>query len=231
MPAHSPSFPSLNILALLLLFAALSGCKKDSPAEMDMGYRYFPVNPGHWVLYQVDSIAWDDFDGSIDTFSFQIKEHFESVFMDDQGRENIRIERYKRISDTSDWFIKDVWFGLRTEATAERVEENKRYIKMIFPIKDGVEWNGNAFNTLESLDYTYVDIHQPWQLGSFFADSTALVLQDDYTTQISRDYAVERYAAGIGLVYKKHIQQEKLPTGLITHGFDYSYTLVAWGDE
>lgn len=220
--------PVLTSLVVgLLLWTA---CSKDEPAAADMGYRYFPVNPGHWVEYQVDSIAWNDFDGSVDTFSFRIKEVYESVFYDDQGRENIRIERYKRISDTSDWFVKDVWFGLLTEATAERIEENKRYIKLIFPVKESSEWNGNAFNALDPLTYTYAEIHQPWQSGTFQSDSTVLVLQDDYTTQISRSYAAERFAAGIGLVYKKYIQQEKLPTGVITHGCDYSYTILAWGD-
>lgn len=212
---------------LLLFFAA---CSKDEPVEVNMGYRYFPANPGHWTIYQVDSVAWNDFDGSVDTFNFQLKEIIESEFIDEQSRTNIRIERYKRASDTSEWVIKDVWFGLRTPSTAERVEENKRYVKMIFPVEEDDEWDGNAFNMLGQQTYTYTNVHEPYQINLFSFDSSATVMQQDYTTQISKNYEEEVFVTGIGLVYKKYINQKKLPTGVITKGCDYSYKLIAWGD-
>lgn len=221
-------FWSAGILCLLFLFVA--ACSKDEPVSPDMGYRYFPVNPGHWMIYQVDSIAWDKFNNSVDTFNFQIKEVFESEFIDEQGRTNIRIERYKRNSDTSKWVIKDVWFALRTASTAEKVEENKRFVKMIFPVQEDDEWNGNAGNSLEKQDYTYVDINQPYTLPLFSFDSTVTVIQNDLTTAIGRNFEQEVYAADVGMIYKKFIDQETLPTGVIRDGCYYSYTLLEWGD-
>lgn len=211
-------------------FLLLPGCSKEDQPSADMGYGYFPVNPGHWVLYQVDSIAWDDFTSTVDTFSFQIKEVLESTFIDDQGRPNIRIERYIRQSDTSEWIIRDVWFGLRSASTAEKVEENERFVKLIFPVKEDAEWDGNIGNNLGAQDYTYINTHQPYQSGGMSYDSTVTVIQQDYTTAISRNYEEEIFASGVGMVYKKYVNLETLPTGVIKKGCDYTYVALGWGD-
>jgi hypothetical protein len=209
----------------------LNGCKKDSDLPpANMGYRYFPANTGHWAIYLVDSIAWNAFNGSVDTFQYQIKEVIESEFIDDQGRNTLRIERYKRMSDTIAWVIKDVWFANRTPSTAERVEENIRYVRLIFPVKEGDEWNGNATNTLDREDYSYSDVHSPYTVGLHAFDSSLTVIQIDKLNLIQRDFAEEVYAVGAGLIYKKVIHVDTEVSGVITNGEDYSYTLVDWGE-
>jgi len=56
---------SINILAVLL-FVLLPlfyfSCKKDKPANesMDFGYNYIPDDVGSYIIYQVDSISFDD---------------------------------------------------------------------------------------------------------------------------------------------------------------------------
>jgi hypothetical protein len=219
------------IALLILLFAGLMSCKKEEGIAADMGYRYFPDHPGHWLTYRVDSIHWDDFTGSVDTFSYQIKEVTESVFTDEQGRPTLRIERYKRQSDTSQWVIKDVWFANRTASTAERVEENVRYLKLIFPPEKGAKWDGNLLNTAEELECRYLWVHDPYSLEGLAYDSALAVLLSDRQTLISRDYRYEVYACGVGLVYKKFVQIETELTGVIKNGYDYSYTLLGWGDN
>ena len=106
-------------------------CKKDAPSKVEVGYNYYPNKVGSWIIYDVDSIVWDDFNApniAIDTFTYQIKEVNESFFLDNEGRETTRIERYKRTNSTMPWIIKDVWYGNRTASKVERVEENIKYI-------------------------------------------------------------------------------------------------------
>ena len=136
--------PILTVFTLLFF----SSCKKETELPVDMGYKYFPVNTGHWVTYDVDSISYNDFTGQVDSFTFQIREVVESVFTDNEGRETQRLERYKRWNDTSAWFLKDVWMVNLTATTAEKVEENIRIIKLIFPPKDNEKWDGNLYNTI-----------------------------------------------------------------------------------
>jgi len=133
-----------TLVVIVLLFAA---CKKDKAVEtVDIGYNYFPTEVGRYVVYQVDSISYDDFftPVKIDTAHFQLKEVIESVFTDNEGRASERIERYVRYADTLPWSLRDVWYQTRSTTKAEKVEENVRFIKLTFPTQNNQKWNGNA---------------------------------------------------------------------------------------
>lgn len=67
-------------------------------------------------------------------------------------------------------------------------------------------------------------------INNIHLDSTLTVLQKSTYTLISEDFQQEVYATHIGLVYKKYVSLEKLPTGVITSGTDYSYTLHSFGN-
>jgi hypothetical protein len=218
-------------ILFLSFIAAFAGCRKDADlAPADMGYGYFPANIGHWAVYQVDSTSWDDFNDTVYYYNYQIKEVIESAFVDNEGRNTLRIERYKRLTDTNSWIIKDVWFANLTSATAERVEENERFIKLIFPVTEGKVWNGNAFNTLGEEEYTYNDVNIPDTIGNFIFDSSLTVKQFDERNLILYRYSSEVYAKKVGLIYKKFVNVKTHPTGTIYQGSDYSYTVIAWGD-
>ena len=195
-----------------------------------MGYKYFPVNVGHWVVYSVDSISYDDFTGNIDSFHFQIKEKIESVFYDNEGRETQRLERYKRNSDTSQWVIKDVWVINLTKATAEKTEENIRLVKLVFPPSKNVEWDGNLYNYNGPQTYKYMSLYSPYSINNITFDSTIIVLQKQEATLISEKQEIEVYASHVGMVYKKYVDLTKEPTGVITKGVDYTYTLISFGN-
>lgn len=220
-----------TLLPILFAFLLFCGCKKDTVLPpVDMGYAYFPVNPGHWVIYKVDSTNWDDFTGIVDTFQFEIKEYIESEYLDNEGRPTARLERYKRQNDTSAWYLKDVWVMNRTSATAEKVEENIRFLKLIFPAKSGQTWNGNIYNTLGKQEYEFNDVNEPYTAGNMQFDSTVTVLQANEITLISEDIANEVYAKGVGLVYKKYRSIIKKPTGEIEKGKDFTYTIISYGN-
>lgn len=217
------------ILAILLITAA---CNKDSSLEYDMGYNYYPINTGHWIIYQVDSISWNEFfDSSSDTFQYQIMEIIESEFIDNEGRTTARIERYKRNSDTNQWIIKDVWFANLTSSTAEKVEENIRYIKLKFPCKIDYEWNGNAYNELGEQTYTYEYTNDEYSINDLDFDSTVKVIQKNEMTLISRKYSSEVYAKNVGMIYKSFTNLKTEATGEIVDGITYTYKVKSWGDQ
>ncbi len=228
MPANK-QFKRLCIIFCFAVF--LSSCKKETAIPVDMGYKYFPVNTGHWVIYNVDSISYNDFTHQVDSFRYQIKELVESDFYDNSGRLSQRVERYIRYSDTSEWKIKNVWCETLTASCAERVEENLRMIKLVFPVKDSAAWNGNSYNNLGEQKYTYCNVHAPVTINAIFLDSTVTVLQKDFTSIISEDFQQEVYAAHIGLAYKKYVSLIKEPTGVIKSGINYSYTLQSFGNQ
>ena len=215
-----------------LLALILYSCKKTEVKPVDLGYSYYPSNVGHWILYQVDSTSYDSFYHIVTKSHFQIKELIESTFYDNSNRPTQRIERYKE-TDTVPLFLKDVWVSNLTQSTAEKVEENVRFVKMIFPITNGVSWNGNGFNTLGEQDYQYSNIYKPYTVNGITFDSTVTVIQNiDTLNLINNKYQVEVFANHIGLIYKRFKNVNLLPpfNDSIVSGVDYSMKIIAYGN-
>ena len=153
------------VISLVFIFfivsSALFSCKKEKPEETDLGYSYFPEQVGSFVVYDVDSLFYNDFTNRVDTFKFQLKEKIQSVFLDNENRTTLRVERYVKKYDATKpysqipWKLRNVWASNLTKTTAERVEENIRYVKLIFPVSTSQLWNGNAQNVLAPWDYSY----------------------------------------------------------------------------
>jgi hypothetical protein len=243
---------------LFLLFVLTSGffsCKKDAIPPPDLGYNYFPNQVGRYVIYNVDSFSYGGVPVVIDTFKFQIKEKIESMFTDNEGRPSIRLERYiKYYNDTvsydsMSWSLRDVWEENVSKSTAEKVEENVRFIKLAFPINESQRWNGNAQNILGEEDYAYKFYDLARTIDGIHFDSVLQVQQHDDLTFISKNYAEEKYARNVGLIYKQMINVDSQPGSItdsaelyafyhtsdimqrVTFGTQYTMTIASYGTE
>jgi hypothetical protein len=228
-----------KLTLLLILFSLLFiACKKDQETvSYDNGYAYFPVTTGSYVVYDVDSIRYDDFKGTIDTFKFELKEVIESEYLDNSDRNTLRIERYKKFPGQS-WVLTDVWSANRNASNAEKVEENVRYVKLSFPITKSKKWNGNAFNSEGEMEYKYSEVHSALTIGSLSFDSTITVQQEADSNLIEKRVKTEIYAKNVGLVSKRYIDVAckdsvinfNLPFDKrITTGVKVTYTIKDFG--
>ncbi len=225
-PSKKSTFLFFN--GLLLIFLPLAGCKKSSEEGPDIAYEYFPMKKGHWVTYEVDSIIHDAPAEIHDTFQFQIKELIESHFTDNEGRRTARVERFKRKHDTAQWRLKDVWTANRTPRNAQKVEENIRFLKLVFPIRKGRFWDGNALNTRERNEYRFGRIHADRTIQGTHYDSTVTVIQKDRVNLVERKEAEEVYAKGIGLIHKRIIDLE-IDSGNIEKGSEFKMKAIDHG--
>jgi hypothetical protein len=161
------------------------------------------------VIYDVDSTVYDPFKNDTVYYKYQLKELNESEFSDNEGRISVRIERYIRYYnaaqsyDSIPWVLKNVWYSTLTSNTAERVESNQRYVKLVFPVLRLISWNGNAQNALGNQLYQYQMVNQPAGLGILHFDSTLVVIQRDETDLLNRRYYMESYAKNVGMISKK----------------------------
>lgn len=241
------------IFLIFLIIGSTYSCKKEKAQSVDMGYTYFPNQVGHFVVYDVDSFYYNDFTDHVDTFKFQLKEKTESVFLDNQNRPTMRIERYVKYFDktkpypTLPWKLRNVWTANITNATAEKVEENIRYVKLIFPVSTKNSWNGNAQNTLDPVNYSYLYADLPRTIGKQNFDSVLQVNQQDETNLISKKFYIERYARHVGLIYKHVIDVQSQPDGVpdsllpiwiatpimerVDAGIQYIITINSYGNE
>ncbi len=203
------------------IICLLASCTKNSDLTLDYGYEYFPLEVGKYLVYNVDSTVYSrNQEGEIipQIRSSQLKEEIVDSYIDGSGNEVFKIERFERTNSSSPWRVKDVWVTHIENNQAHRVEENYRFIKMIFPINEnGIPWDGNAFidelTTIsvagESLQpfkywaYEYQEVDLFKYIGGFDFDSTLTIIQADENNAIERRFAKETYAKGVGLVEKE----------------------------
>jgi len=125
----------LYIFFSVVLF--LSACKKDAAKPLDLGYNYIPLAKGNYIIYDVDSIYFDEYESSSDTFKFQLKEEIGDSFVDLTGQISFEYKRYKRFYkplvdiNTTAWYLTDVWYVTKLKNRFERVEESIRYSRLI----------------------------------------------------------------------------------------------------
>jgi len=191
----------LRFIAFILLVAVIFSCKKSETPVIDFGYDYYPVTIGSWISWDVDSIGHQP-GNFADTFQYQIKELIESAFIDYAGRQAYRIERFYRNNASENWWLKDVWMVVFTATKAEKVEENVRYVRLVFPVRENQFWDGNALNTQNVWNYSYTSIGNSYAVGSGVFAEAAEVFQEGYNNLIEKQQGTEVYARGIGLVYK-----------------------------
>lgn len=209
-----------GVVALSLL---IFSCRKDSDYQwIDTGSEYYPNEIGYYIVYDVDSTYYDDFNHTIFRDTFQIKEVFESSFLDQQNREARRIERWYKYNDTSEWVLKDVWHSVKTNFRVEKIEENERFVRLIFPISEYSSWDGNAMNDKGYQKYEFDNVNNSFSFDTFTFDSTCKVLQANSSNLIDEKLQYEIYAKHIGLVYKKYkVIKKDYVTSQIVSGVDY----------
>jgi len=223
------------VIFALFLFTSCSDEIDDNPANQESSilYRYFPLDSGSFIVYSVDSIIhkYDDDltnnpDSLIDTFHYEVKEVIDSNFIDGEGDTAWRVSRYYREAGASDWNFTALWTAKITSQSAQKVEENIRYIKLSFPIKENAHWNGNYYNFLPEEDYTVDEANVPLDIGTFAFDSSVIVIQLEDFNLIHRIFREEKYVYGVGLAYRQRDSLNINALGYITNGIEFRQSLI-----
>lgn len=239
---------SRPVLLFLALSLALSSCYDEDLSGIDLGYDYFPVQLGSYVTYEVDSIWRDDIIGPIGSGqrSYVLRDINESIFLDEEGREAIRVERSREVNQG--WVIKDIWSRVVIPEYAEQNEENVIFVKHNFPVVAGKSWDGHIRATPQSIqeyygasniptdwEYTYTDVNEPYTIGGLTFDSTVTVVQIDRPAVFGISvYAKEVYAKNVGMIHKQlmvyNVQQDPdSPSGRDTIGYEFEMRAIDFG--
>ena len=194
---------SLIIISLLVIVLFSCSKEKDEVTPINVGYSYAGLNLGSYIVYDVDSHHYN-LPFNIDTIvQFQIKEVVDSKYTDLEGEEAFKIIRYRRDSVNGLWVVLDVWNSKITATNYQKVEENVRFVKLVFPVRENTTWNGNVKNVLGEQIYEYTSAHKQETVGTLVFDSVATILQFEDVNLVQERLFEEKFAAGVGLVYKK----------------------------
>ena len=230
-----------NILFLILMVFIFAACKKKT-ATVDMKTDYFPLKVGSWIIYDVDSTYYDDFLMTHHKHHFQLKELIADAFTDLQGNAAFRVERYERDSASQTFQIKNVCSENIVNNQAQRVENNLRFVKMVFPPQTTVSWKGNIYiqpdltsiytKFLGDWDYQYSFVEAPNTFGgNSFSATATVVANDELVPGLQQTTFIETYARNVGLVYYHHKFVEKQPSDTTwVSGFDVTATVNSFGN-
>lgn len=225
-----------SLIFLLLCMSSLTwfSCKKETVVLPALSYNYFPTEKGLYVIYDVDSIYHSDNDNNNDDsvyyYHFQIKDRIDSSFIDLEGRVNQVRLRFRRANDTMDWVLTNVWTQYLSSASAYVTEDNIKLHKLSFPINSTISWNGNDSNTDDEEIYFYDYFHESDVINGLSFDSTLSVIQVDENNYVETIYGNEKYAAGVGMIYKERNDLGKR-NGQVVKGLEYRMVVVDYGVE
>ncbi|MEM9991204.1 MAG: hypothetical protein AAF738_05530 [Bacteroidota bacterium] len=208
-------------MSIFALFCLLTACEDDivvTRDTVDFGYDYLPLQIGKYTIYEVDSIIYDPLQGgtAIDTSRTYVREEVTDSFVDAVGNTVYTIERSERIEGGNFWQLTDVWGAYNTDVKAVRKEENLEFIKMIFPVRDRRDWDAIPFDetipvevageTLEMFKNWESEMEEvgiPDTVGTQAFEEVAIVQLADSENAIEYRYGLEKYARGVGLVYRE----------------------------
>jgi hypothetical protein len=230
-----------------VFFALLTACKKEIIPNDNilLGKEYFPITKDHTIEYAIDSIIYNDFSKSTDTFRMQFKDVIGESFYDNEGRESYVVNRYSRQDDTYLWKDLMTFYATKTNFRVEVVENNLRMIKLVFPVKLKTYWSGNIYipaqiddklKWLWNWNYTYTYINQPFNTGlASFSNTIEVIGINDSTNNpeqfpdaiANKTYSKEVYAKNVGLIYRELTNWEYQPDGSrYRNGFTTIYRAI-----
>ncbi len=210
-------------LYIITIFTAFLSCKKQNEILNVIPLAdLYPIAVGNVFIYKLDSTFTKNFGKNLSTTSYHAKDTIESTFLDASGRRSFRIFRYTRDTlDKLEWAFAGTYFTTITQEKLETNDNNLRFISLASPISYNTSWKGNAYiNTtlgtspyafLDNWSYQYQNINNSFVCLKGSLDSTTTVLQQNYEVPESgfnrlqyceKNYSIEVYAKGIGLVYK-----------------------------
>ncbi|MCB9080413.1 MAG: hypothetical protein H6555_01750 [Lewinellaceae bacterium] len=210
----------ITLGGILLLSVVVIACREERlQPDIDYGYDYFPLKLGAERIYLLDSLVFDPAPGGtrIDSTRLWVREVWADTLRGPAGELRYRVDRYERYREEDPWQIRAVYTEQREALRAFRTEDNRQRIALIFPLQADSRWNATGFfDPLQPVTIAGEPIEmykgwssevtqwdEPWQAGDLAFPRTAVIQLADFTSLIEIRQCQERYARGVGLVYRE----------------------------
>lgn len=237
----------VSLLFIIVSSVFFSACNKeaevlDLPAIND----YYPLQVGKYVTYSLDSTVFINFGAKDTVVKYQVKHQVDGQLTDNLGRPAYRVTRYIRKTAANAWVPDNTFMAVPTDFAMEFIENNMRFLKLKGPIREGFTWKGNSFidtyslnsnvKYLDDWEYTYENVNMSETVGTFNLDSTLHVNQrdevignpNDVNSYSEINFGAEKYAKGIGLVYRNfsHVEYQPPTPGRAGYRLGYSVKMT-----
>lgn len=202
------------------------------------GYDYYPMKLGDYRIYHTTTIRYN-LDGTIDTTRYLVKEVAEELLpTENEVSSSIILGRYSSSLESIKWEKDSLWAVTLDNGKIVVAEATNSFIKLAFPVKENLEWDGNALNSKQEELYEIIDAGKKYAYDTLFFENTLTVVHEDLIdpAKITEDdYRIEVFALDIGLVHKLKIRINYCSTcvenGKIEEGLIFEQKLIEIGKE
>lgn len=226
----------LKYFLKFLLFLALAGaCREEDNVGPGTNDIYFPLRTGFYQVYHVNEVRYS-VSSEPSIAAYEIMTEVADSFPSAANEVTYVIHRSRRDSETQPWEILDTWSARREGNDLIVSEGNVAFVKLRFPVRDGVRWNGNSYNAGAPDEYEFTDLGQRLEVNGLTFEETVRVEQESNEDLIVyRDVRSETYAPGVGLVYREITQlnyctdDHCIGQQKIDHGIELKMTISDYG--
>lgn len=216
---------TLVFVTATLITSLFFSCRNDKEEVVLKGNEYFPLKTGTIRYYHIDSFYFDNYTGTTDTVSLDVREKVESKFADAGGDTLYRIEISTYSIEKDEWLVQKVYTRkLNGNYALENIDNNPQ-VKMLFPISkyktkgSSYVWNMNMYSANEAANVKYTSVFTSFYNGlNAWADCVSVGLQKP-ETGITNNILEEVYAKNVGLVYR-HIDRSNYQVQNRRHGYE-----------
>ena len=160
------------------------------------------------------------------------------AFLNAEGDSTYILHRSILDTISGEFELDSVWSVRRTPNQAIIVENNTPFVKMGFPVSEGLAWDGNVLNTMEEQIYTLDELGNELVFGNMVFGNTLRVVQSDVQDTIIRfDQKFDYYALNVGLVRKTNLilnycsTVDCLGQGIVESGLELHQELTDYGPK
>ncbi|WP_420148385.1 hypothetical protein [Spirosoma sp.] len=193
------------LLGLLNLFL-FTGCQPVTTEPVASGYDYFPLETGRYVIYDIQEQQYVINNGTPVNRTYQLKEVVGKSYTNVMGQTAYRLMRYRRSAENQPWQADSMWSAHAINNEAIRTENGRDFIKILFPVRNLLTWDGNQRNGVDADEYQIRNVGHTYYVSGKQFNETATVVEQDDSTLTSQDKRVTVYAREVGLIYKERIQ-------------------------
>ena len=227
------------LIAILPVILFQAGCDSNDidPDPERLGLEFYPLETGLYRDYKIRHIRYSAI-SKPDTSNYYLREHVLDSVVNMEGGYTYILARYSKDSLNLDWELDSLWKAEKNSKFVRITENNVPYVKLVFPVKEGMSWDGNAYNNEEPKEYAMGHAYQPFQVLDSMYEESVTIMHDSIPDQIVR-YILkyEVYGNNVGLIFMED-QDLNYCTwdycrgqGIIDEGFFYRQELIGYGKD
>jgi hypothetical protein len=219
----------------MAVFILAAGCGDDQDPVDALGLDFFPVTEASFLVYSVEETVYSNSQPTSSSFEWRWEiRPTEST----PSSRLFTIRTFTRTLATDPWVESTLISGEQDGQKLLVYEGNIPFVRMMYPLANGLTWDGNQFNTLggeekcgnSSIDcdvFEVIDLNEPLNLNDLSFDQTITVIQsNEEDVIVGNDIRKEVYARGVGLVTREVNQvvyctapaclgQQQIETGVV----------------